>query len=68
MSEPDRVREIPEDILLRRLEAFEHDRAFYLQMWIQNPALAERAGARVQALLRPLDSSLDMFSSRSPRP
>jgi hypothetical protein len=47
-------RVLSEVILLQRLEAFEANRAFFVEMWLQNPALARQAGRRVQALLEPL--------------
>jgi hypothetical protein len=45
-----------EEELLRRLEAFEAARAFFFEMWVQNPALAMQAGPRIQALLNPMVS------------
>ena len=45
---------IPEHLMLSRLAQSEQMREFFIQMWIQNPALAQQAGARVQALLSPL--------------
>lgn len=57
MSEPRaRVREtIPEEIMLGRLAQSEQMREFFIQMWMQNPALAKQGGGRVQALLTPLE-------------
>lgn len=40
--------------MLARLEQSEQMREFFIQMWLQNPALAAQGGERVQALLRPL--------------
>lgn len=45
---------IPEDVLRARLAQSEQMREFFLQMWLENPALAKGAGERVQTLLRPL--------------
>ena len=45
--------DIPESIMLGRLAQSEQMREFFIQMWLQNPALAERAGRRVQELLAP---------------
>ena len=45
---------IPQSLVLQRLAQFEQMREFFIQMWLQNPALATQAGARVQSLLSPL--------------
>jgi hypothetical protein len=45
---------IPESLLLSRLAQGEQMREFFLQMWHENPKLAERAGKRIQELLVPL--------------
>lgn len=45
---------IAETVLRARLEQFEQTRAFFLAMWLQNPALAKNTGARIAALLLPL--------------
>lgn len=45
---------ISEEVLRRRLDAFEDMRRFFIDMWLQNPTLAAQAGPRIQALLRPL--------------
>lgn len=42
---------IPQDLMLARLEQFEQMREFFIQMWLQNPALAKQGGARVASLL-----------------
>lgn len=44
----------PQEVLLRRLEQSEDLRNFAIQAWLQNPALAQQGGAKVQALLTPL--------------
>ena len=56
MSESgDRARSvIPQELMLSRLAQFEQMREFFIQMWLQNPALARQGGARVQSLLSPL--------------
>ena len=46
--------EIPEELMLRRLAQSEEMRDFFIQMWLQNPALARQGGARVQSLVSPL--------------
>ncbi|MFA7281770.1 MAG: hypothetical protein WC100_16925 [Sterolibacterium sp.] len=45
--------DIPESVMLGRLAQSEQMREFFIQMWLQNPALAERAGRRVRELLAP---------------
>lgn len=45
---------IPEEILLGRLVQSEQMREFFVQMWLQNPQLAKRAGRRVQEMLSPV--------------
>jgi hypothetical protein len=45
---------IPEQLMLSRLAQSEQMREFFIQMWIQNPALAKQGGVRVQNLLTPL--------------
>ncbi len=46
--------DIPEAVMLGRLAQSEQLRDFFIQMWLQNPALADRAGRSVQAILAPL--------------
>jgi MSHA pilin protein MshD len=56
-----RVREIiPEEIMLARLEQSEQMRAFFIEMWKQNPSLAKQGGARVKDLLTPLEHGDDL--------
>lgn len=45
---------IPQELMLQRLGQSEQMRDFFIQMWLQNPALARQGGAKVQALLSPL--------------
>ena len=45
---------IPQELLLSRLTQSEQMREFFIQMWLQNPALAKQGGSKVQALLSPL--------------
>lgn len=45
---------IAEHLMLSRLMQAEQTREFFIQMWLQNPTLAKRAGKRIQALLSPL--------------
>lgn len=40
--------------MLSRLAQSEQMREFFIQMWIQNPALAKQGGIKVQNLLSPL--------------
>jgi hypothetical protein len=44
---------IPQNLMLARLAQSEQLREFFIQMWLQNPALAKQAGARVASLLEP---------------
>lgn len=46
--------DIPEAVMLCRLAQSEQLRDFLIQMWLQNPALADRAGRRVLDILAPL--------------
>ena len=41
---------IPQELMLSRLEQSEQMREFFIQMWLQNPALARQGGARVLSL------------------
>lgn len=45
---------IPEELILARLEQSEQMREFFIQMWLQNPHLAEKLPERLKAMLRPL--------------
>lgn len=45
---------IPEELMLKRIEQSEQMREFFIQMWLQNPALAKQGGEKVQSLLSPL--------------
>ena len=46
--------DLDEELVRRRLEAFETNRSFFIQMWLQNPRLAAQAGQRIVDLLTPL--------------
>jgi MSHA pilin protein MshD len=46
---------IPEEVMLGRLAQSEQMRAFFIQMWQQNPSLAKQGGQKVQSLLTPLE-------------
>lgn len=48
----DSRRIIPQDLMLARLAQSEQMREFFIQMWLQNPALARQGGAQVRALLK----------------
>jgi MSHA pilin protein MshD len=51
-----KVREvIPEQVMLGRIAQSEQMREFFIQMWMQNPALAKQGGVRVQSLLTRLE-------------
>ena len=45
---------IPEELMLKRIAQSEQMREFFIQMWLQNPALAKQGGEKVQRLLSPL--------------
>jgi hypothetical protein len=45
---------IPQEVMLSRIAQSEQMREFFIQMWLQNPALARQGGARVQSLVSPL--------------
>lgn len=40
--------------MLGRLARSEQMRAFFIQMWLQNKTLAKQAGAKIEALLKPI--------------
>jgi MSHA pilin protein MshD len=48
---------ISEQVMLARLAQSEQMREFNIEMWKQNPILAEQGGERVRQLLAPLDNS-----------
>lgn len=56
MSEPSRLdgSVIPHALTLQRIEQSEQLREFFIQMWLQNPALARQAGARIRSLISAL--------------
>ncbi|MCX7147089.1 MAG: hypothetical protein NT042_13020 [Sulfuritalea sp.] len=45
---------ISEALMLARLAQSEQMREFFIEMWLQNPAMAGKTGARVRAMLSPL--------------
>ena len=45
---------ISEALMLVRLAQSEQMREFFIEMWLNNPAMARQAGARVRAMLSPL--------------
>lgn len=47
---------IPEQIMLARLAQSDEMREFFIQMWIQNPALAKQGGVRVKNLLTQMEA------------
>ena len=64
MSEPDKLTRtaIPEHLMISRLAQSEQTREFFIQMWMQNPALARQGGIKVQNLLSPLAGANAMIS------
>jgi hypothetical protein len=58
MSQPDNETGvvIPHEVMLARLEQSDQMREFFLQMWLQNPALARNTGERIRALLEPINA------------
>ena len=67
MSEPDSLLRavIPEHLMLSRLAQSEQMREFFIQMWIQNSALAKQGGVKVQNLLSPLATANAVISPNS---
>ena len=47
--------QIPEALLRERLARADELREFFIQMWLQNPALARQGGARVRKIIAPLE-------------
>ena len=45
---------IPQELILQRLAQSEQIREFFIQMWLQNPALAQQGGARIKSLISAL--------------
>lgn len=45
---------ISETLILVRLAQSEQIRELFIKMWLQNPAMARPAGARVRTMLSPL--------------
>jgi hypothetical protein len=45
-----------ESLLLERLERSNEMREFFIQMWLQNPALARQGGAKVREIIAPFKS------------
>jgi hypothetical protein len=50
---PESAIPIPEELILARIAQSEQMREFFMQMWLQNPALAKQAGARVHEIINP---------------
>ena len=57
---------IPQDLMLARLAQSEQMREFFIQMWLQNPALAKQGGARVASLLAPACAQSDAHPITTP--
>ena len=68
MSKPDGLSRavIPEHLMLSRLAQSEQMREFFIQMWIQNSALAKQGGIKVQNLLAPLEAANAVDFPNSP--
>ncbi|WP_126445794.1 hypothetical protein [Sulfuricystis multivorans] len=64
--------DIPQQLLLMRLEQAEELREFTIQMWLQNPLLARQAGSRVAELLTrmsdtsPAEDEIPMRKNKHP--
>lgn len=68
MSETQRDLAFDEQLLRRRLQAFEDNRSFFIQVWLQNPQLAARAGPRIVGMLAPLAHSMSNPSQTESAP
>ena len=51
---------IPHEVVIAVLGRCDERREFMIQMWLQNPQLARQGGAKVAALLAPLETSVDL--------
>ena len=47
---------IAHEVMIAVLDRCDERREFMVQMWLQNPALARQGGAKVAALLAPLQT------------
>ena len=47
---------IPHEVMIAVLNRCDERREFMIQMWLQNPTLAKQGGAKVAALLAPLQT------------
>lgn len=45
---------IPEELLLARIDQAEQMRAFFIQMWQENPQMVAGAGRRIREIMSPL--------------
>ena len=50
--------DIPHEVMIAVLDRFDERREFMIQMWLQNPELAKQGGAKVAALLAPLQTTI----------
>lgn len=68
VSEPDGFARaaIHEHLMLRRLARSEQMREFFIQMWIQNPALARQGGSNVRDLRSPSTAADTVISPGFP--
>ena len=48
---------IAHEVMIAVLNRCDERREFMIQMWLQNPALARQGGAKVAALLTPLQTT-----------
>ena len=46
---------IPHEVMVAILNRCDDKREFMIQMWLQNPGLARQGGAKVAALLAPIE-------------
>ena len=57
---------IAERLIVSRLAQSEQMREFFIQMWLQNPALARQGGSKVKNLLSSLVDSNAVISRNTP--
>ena len=49
---------IPHEVMIAVLDRCDERREFMIRMWLQNPELARQGGAKVAALLAPLQTTV----------
>jgi hypothetical protein len=45
---------IPEELMQTRIAQSEQMREFFIQMWMENPQMAAKAGRRIREIMSPL--------------